>query len=366
MSRLNRGLIVRHGQSAKILALSSVLFLAAVACTGPPSSESAVSSTVPPQWHIDNEVDATCRALEGSAGRVSACFQLAESLYRDGCSIGAFREVIQEIDRTPVNEMDLRKYGCRTTFQSTTTTLTTDTTDTTSSSSTTTPASSATTTLTTSTTTEAEAAERSQSWVTLTDATHNTDIIGLYPMVDDEVLDSAIEVFIETFLERHLPELDANPFEGYRSELRFRIEPMVINEDIASFRVTGSAYVAGGASPTQFIEAYVPTREGLTIDPLDGFTDGGKRLLELVTREVLGHPDYNASGSDIDSTSIAWIPSVDGMIAGFDEYEIAPGYLGAQEIEIPWQQLADVIDPSGIYESARTGQLTTEPLLSLP
>src|SRR5690606_39138201 len=151
------------------LRFSIILVIALAACTS--TSESSDESTTAPEWHTSNEVDATCRASEGDAARVSSCFQIADILYEDGCSIRAFRQVIQNIDDMDVRELDLRKYGCRTLFQGSTTT---------SQPTTTTIPTTSTSTSTTSTTSVAAPTQRSQStatsitWETLTEATNNT------------------------------------------------------------------------------------------------------------------------------------------------------------------------------------------------
>ena len=161
------------------LRFSIILVLALAACTS--TSESSDESTTAPEWHTSNEVDATCRAIEGDgrgvdvwladAPEVSICFQIADILYEDGCSIQAFRQVIQNIDDMDVRELDLRKYGCRTLFQGSTTT---------SQPTTTTIPTTSTSTSTTSTTSVAAPTQRSQStatsitWETLTEATNNT------------------------------------------------------------------------------------------------------------------------------------------------------------------------------------------------
>ena len=107
------------------LRFSIILVLALAACTS--TSESSDESTTAPEWHTSNEVDATCRAIEGDgrgvdvwladAPEVSICFQIADILYEDGCSIQAFRQVIQNMYGKyygDVRELKLREYGCRT------------------------------------------------------------------------------------------------------------------------------------------------------------------------------------------------------------------------------------------------------------
>ena len=97
------------------LRFSIILVLALAACTS--TSESSDESTTAPEWHTSNEVDATCRAIEGDAAQVSICFQIADILYEDGCSIQAFRQVIRNMYGKysgDVRELKLREYGCRT------------------------------------------------------------------------------------------------------------------------------------------------------------------------------------------------------------------------------------------------------------
>ncbi|HLT97088.1 MAG TPA: DUF3298 domain-containing protein [Acidimicrobiia bacterium] len=182
----------------------------------------------------------------------------------------------------------------------------------------------------------------------------------------DPRIDRAIDSYREALLTEYLPELDSSVHEGYRSEFRYRLEPTVVNDRFIALRMTGNAYIAGGANPTQLIDSLVVSADGQAIDPLDGFLDGGAKLVGLVTAEILANPDYVQIEESIDPSIVAWIPTVEGMVAGFDEYEIAAGYLGIQEVEIPWTNLPDVLDPSGIYISAIQGYLETESLPPSP
>src|SRR5690606_16610917 len=78
----------------------------------------------------------------------------------------------------------------------------------------------------------------------------------------------------------------------------------------------------------QLIDSLVVSADGQAIDPLDGFLDGGAKLVGLVTAEILANPDYVQIEESIDPSIVAWIPTVEGMVAGFDGYEYAAGYLG--------------------------------------
>lgn len=104
--------------------MALLLVLALVtSCGGQSAPETSVQVST---WVNTAEVDATCRALDDAA-RVSACFQLAELLGEDDCSVGAFRAAIREMDRGGLTAVDYQSYGCSSRLFATTTSTATTT-----------------------------------------------------------------------------------------------------------------------------------------------------------------------------------------------------------------------------------------------
>jgi hypothetical protein len=75
---------------------------------------------------------------------------------------------------------------------------------------------------------------------------------------------------------------------------------------------------------------------------LQKLSDESARLLP----ETIAGPDFERSGIEPTEANFAnWLATPDGMEIHFNDYQVGPHAIGLVTITVPWDALADVIDP---------------------
>ena len=75
---------------------------------------------------------------------------------------------------------------------------------------------------------------------------------------------------------------------------------------------------------------------------LQALSDSSARLLP----ETVAGPDFDRSGIEPTEANFAnWLATPAGMEIHFNDYQVGPHAIGLVTVTVPWEDLADVIDP---------------------
>jgi hypothetical protein len=123
-------------------------------------------------------------------------------------------------------------------------------------------------------------------------------------------------------------------------------------------------YLRGAAHPSHSIDTYVyDYKENRMVSVADMFKKGSDYLsvLSKLSREdLLAQSRQGDMGFTYDSTMVLEgtsptvenfskiLPTKDGLVIYFDEYQVAPYAAGPQQVAIPYAKIADSIDKEGV------------------
>lgn len=122
---------------------------------------------------------------------------------------------------------------------------------------------------------------------------------------------------------------------------------------VAGLLVTSYNMNPPGAHPTAIESTVVVnTDNAAPITLQDLFPDlqaGLNRLSEhsaLLLPETAAGPDYVAEGIAPEEINFSnWLPTPEGMEVHFGDYQVGPHAIGLVTVTVPWDELADVMDP---------------------
>jgi len=180
----------------------------------------------------------------------------------------------------------------------------------------------------------------------------------------DDTINATLQAHIDAEIDRYLLwaiettqyNLDYDTPAGSASYSRWGVDITLDQPDLVSMVVHDWSYYAGAANGNEAARSFTfDTADGhlIVIDDLFLADSDWVTVLGEASHAIL---DASVDGiSDLESW-LRW-PSplvfedfalaLGGVQVNFDEYAVAPGYLGGLSALVPWDQLADVIDPDG-------------------
>lgn len=150
------------------------------------------------------------------------------------------------------------------------------------------------------------------------------------------------------------------------SSVDVAVVPRLINDAVLSFEVSVSTYSAGAAHPNSTVRAAVFSAGSGDQVGLDALLDqeGPATLLEAgiaLLRERF--PDEFAAAEIQTPTALSVvIPTETGFELVWNQYEIAPYYLGAPTVEVPYANLNELI----LFDARVATPSTAEPAAPKP
>jgi len=187
---------------------------------------------------------------------------------------------------------------------------------------------------------------------------------GVWPNLEgSEVLVDAfnneIDQFIEAVLDDFLVALNdlSNEIQGEGEQplsfLTFNYELTYSDRHLFSFYLTFDRYISLSAHPFPFSHALnydaknsqILNLEDLFLPGTDPVQEISIRLDPILKGRGFGYQEGIAA--EVMRQRENWNLLLDGLQINFDVYEVAPYAAGPQHVLIPWEDLVDLIDPSG-------------------
>lgn len=137
------------------------------------------------------------------------------------------------------------------------------------------------------------------------------------------------------------------------------------NDRYVAVYMGGEWYMRGAAHPYHTIDTYIyDYQEGKLISIPSGLFIAGSNYLDVLSKlsqeDLFAQSNKGDEGYVYDKQMVEdgtkptadnfsrILPSKDGLIIYFDEYQVAPYAAGPQQVVIPYAKLKSVIDPNGV------------------
>ncbi|MEK7072863.1 MAG: DUF3298 domain-containing protein [Patescibacteria group bacterium] len=214
---------------------------------------------------------------------------------------------------------------------------------------------------------------------TFSEKTPTMEINILYPQVDGirtieqaEQLNGELEQTAIAWMDQYKREVtDAGAPDPLGSKSTIDIEATMafLAPEIVSVRYEASVYSAGAAHPNSFYKTLnwdiIHARDIQTDDLFVNEADWISRFSTLAIADL--ERQFSGAGDDFEALSTdirqgagpraenfaAWTMDRDGITLHFEPYQVAAYAAGPQHVEIPWRELAALLDPAAASASVR-------------
>ena len=174
---------------------------------------------------------------------------------------------------------------------------------------------------------------------------------GVAPSVSAKIIET-----VDSLIANFTDAASAAPAGDSRSTLTLEAAPELINDDVFSVSGISFEFVRGGNPATRRIAWIFSVETGSLISPADLFV--GRRLdaLAAASREhlitnVLGDAAALTVPDGLlptpENFDAVWLTAT-GVGVGFDQYQVADGDAGSPAVLIPYAELLDAMDKTGI------------------
>ena len=176
--------------------------------------------------------------------------------------------------------------------------------------------------------------------------------------VNDKII-RAVDELVVNFMDA----AGAAPAGESRSTLTLQAAPELINGDVYSASGVSFEFVRGGGPATKRIAWIFSIETESLVSPADLFVDRSLEHLATASRDhliadVLGDAAAITAPEGLRPTAenfhAVWLTAT-GIGVGFDQYQVASGELGSPTVLIPYAELLDVLDQTGILAPLRIG-----------
>lgn len=151
--------------------------------------------------------------------------------------------------------------------------------------------------------------------------------------------------------------IDVPPLEGGFGPTSFDVSYTAYEttSTLVSVRLTYSGYVSGAAHPFSYNQAInydlANNRELVLTDLFLPGADPLSRIAvycitQLEATEFFA--GFEAGAQPTPENYRTWNVTADGLLMTFDEYQVGPYAAGPQEITVPWETVADILDPAWV------------------
>lgn len=208
---------------------------------------------------------------------------------------------------------------------------------------------------------------------TFSEETPTVEINVRYPQVDGitdvqqaEMLNGELEQAAIAWMDEFSREVadtgSPDPL-GSKSTIDITATVAFLSPEIMSVRYDASVYSAGAAHPNSFYKtlnwdivhaAHVDPND-LFVNEADWITRFSALAINDLERQFAdAGDDFEAMSTDIRQGAgpraenfAAWTMDRDGITLHFEPYQVAAYAAGPQHVEIPWRELAALLDPAG-------------------
>jgi hypothetical protein len=169
-----------------------------------------------------------------------------------------------------------------------------------------------------------------------------------------ERFNQAVDAFVSGEVETMLGWLGETPLEDPGGFLHFDYQVIHAGRGLLSLRMQISS-IAGGAHPATFHRSFnYDLQAGEFLELQDLFLPGapyleriaGLSLASLRARDQV-FPDFESGAAAQPENYAVWNLAPAGLLILFEEYQVAPYAAGPQEVEIPYHELGELLDPDG-------------------
>lgn len=212
-----------------------------------------------------------------------------------------------------------------------------------------------------------------------TEETPTVDIEVRYPQVDGvadveaaEMLNGELEhtaiAWMDEFSREVADTASPDPL-GTKSTIDIAANVVFLSPDLVSVRYEASVYSSGAAHPNLFYKtlnwdiahAAEITQDDLFMNEADWITRFSELAIEDLENQFAdAGEDFEAMSTDIRNGAgprgenfAAWTMDRSGVSLHFEPYQVAAYAAGPQRVDIPWRELADMLDPAGPSTAVR-------------